>query len=1179
MAHLSLSLLGPFQATLDGQPVTDFKSNKVRATLAYLAVEADRPHPREVLAGLLWPDWPDREALANLRYALSDLRQVIGDRSAEPPFLLIARDSLQFNTASDFSLDVRAFIELTEPTLGLDKGTQDVSALEEATALYRGSFLEGFSLPDAAPFEEWALLTRERLSRQMSSTLHRLGAAYEERGHCEQAQSSARRQLELDPWDEVAHRQLMRTLALSGQRSAALAQYETCRRLLAEELGVEPDQETTQLHQQISDGNLRTPVSPARLPDVAAEPPPFLAEEPVEAERPVFVARERELAQLGAFLNLALTGQGRVVLVTGEAGSGKTALLQEFTRRAQDAHPHLVVASGNCNAHTGIGDPYLPFREILGMLTGDVEARWAAGALAQEHTLRLWNTLPFTAQALVDVGPDLIDTFVPGAALVQRASAHAPMGAAWLTRVQALAQHKQSAPPAPALTQSDLLEQYARLLQALARHVALLLVVDDLQWADLGSLSLLFHLGRQMMGSRVLIVGAYRPEEVAIGRDGERHPLQPVVNELQRAAGDIMVDVDQAESQHFTEAFLDSEPNRLALPFRERLYRQTGGHPLFTVELLRGMQERGDLVQDLEGRWVEGPALNWETLPARVEAACAERVGRLAQPLQAVLRVASVEGEDFTAEVVARVLGTGEREVVQILSRELDRRHRLVRAQSIQRLGAQRLSRYRFRHDLFQKYLYDKLDQVERAYLHEDVANSLEQLYAEQAEEIAVQLAWHFEEAGITERATQYLRLAGERAVRLSAYEEGIAHLTRGLGLLETLPLSPERTERELALQLGLGLAWLGGKGPQTPEAKEVFSRARELCQQVGKTSQLCRVLGDLSLHHYVRAEYPLARDLAQEALSLAEQEGDPLLVMLGHWHLGFVLFGLGEYATARSHLLQVISFYDPRQHHQPLMILRGVDAGPSALAYDACCLWCLGYPEQGVKRRQEALALAGELGHPFTMADVLCYGGCVFDQMRQDGQALQDNAEKLILLTRDKVSSWASTVRCFQGEATALLGHPLEGIARLREGLATMASMGVRCHLSSALRALAKAQAGAGNTEEGLATLTQALLSVQETGDHHWEAELCRLRGELLLVQGENAEAEASLWKGIEVARCQQAKSWELRATVSLCRQWQKQGRQEEARQLLAEIYGWFTEGFDTPDLQEAQALLQELS
>jgi DNA-binding SARP family transcriptional activator/predicted ATPase len=1179
MPHLSLSFLGPFQATLDGQPLTAFKSNKVRALIAYLAVEADRPHPREVLASLLWPDWPNREALSNLRYALSNLRQVIGDRIAQPPFLLITRDSLQFNSDSDFSLDVATFTDLIESALDPADGLADPSDLEKATELYRGSLLEGFSLPDAAPFEEWALLTRERLARQMSSALHRLTTTYTQRGDYEQAQSFARRQLELDPWDEAAHRQLMQALALAGQRSAALAQYETCRRFLAEGLDVEPAPETNELYRQISDGAFsgRAPFAPTA--DVPAKPPPFLDEQLVEVERPIFVARERELAQLDVFLDPALASQGRVSFVTGEAGSGKTALLQEFTHHAQLAHPDLVVASGTCNANTGVGDPYLPLREILELLTGDVEARWAAGAMTAEHARQLWNTLPLVAQALVEHGPDLIDTFVPGAPLAERATACSPGGESWLARLRELVQLKATRSVASAPQQSDLFEQYTRVLQTLSRQAPLLLLVDDLQWADLGSISLLFHMGRQLPGSRILIVGAYRPEEVAILRDGERHPLEPVVNELQRQFGGIAVNLDQAEGHSFLEAFLDSELNSLGRSFREKLYSRTRGHPLFTVELLRGMQERGDLVRDPEGRWVEGPALDWETLPARVEAATAERIGRLAQPLQRALRVASVEGKDFTAEVVARLLGTDERDMVQLLSGELDRKHRLVRSQAIHRLGSRRLSRYRFRHDLFQKYLYGKLDDVERAYLHEDVGNVLEELYGDQASEIAVQLAWHFQQAGVAEKAVHYLGQAGKRAVQLSAYEDGIAHLTRGFALLATVPESPERAEQELALQLALGIALVGPKGYASPEVKEAFSRARDLCLQMGKMSELCQTLGELAKFYYVRAEHRRARELAREELSLAQQSGDPLLAALSHWHLGFISFSLGEYTAARAHLGEINSFYDPQQHHHSFVLLGGSDAGPAALAYDTCCLWALGYPEQAEKRSEEAQALARELGHPFTMADVLSFAGCAYAAMRRDARGLTDSAEKLIRLADEKLPSWQCTATSFRGEALALSGQLAEGIAQMREGMAANEAMGTRCYCSGTLRALAQAQAAAGHIEEGLGTVTQALLSVEETEERLWEAELHRLRGELWLMQGARAEAEAALRKAIEVARRQQAKSWELRATVSLGRLLQKQGKREEARQLLAEVYAWFTEGLDTPDLQEAQALLRELS
>jgi predicted ATPase len=275
-----------------------------------------------------------------------------------------------------------------------------------------------------------------------------------------------------------------------------------------------------------------------------------------------------------------------------------------------------------------------------------------------------------------------------------------------------------------------------------------------------------------------------------------------------------------------------------------------------------------------------------------------------------------------------------------------------------------------------------------------------------------------------------------------------------------------------------------------------------------------------------------------------------------------------------------VISFYEPQQHHHSFVVLRGSDAGVSSLAYDACCLWCLGYPEQALKRSQEALALARELDHVFSLADVLCIGGCLFNRMRRDAQALKDDAEELMRLSKGMgFSNFSGTGTCYWGEALTRLGQVQEGMAQMREGMAARQSIGTRCYSSGILGALAEAQARVGQPGEGLATLAEALAMVEETDERYCEAELYRLKGQLLLAQGDDAEAEASFRRAIEVARRQSAKSWELRAAVSLARLWQQQGRIVEARQMLAEIYGWFTEGFGTPGLKEAEALLEELS
>jgi predicted ATPase len=1071
-------------------------------------------------------------------------------------------------------LDARLLLE--------KKAEQSIEEMIGIAGLYRGELLPGF-------YDEWVVLERDRLEAAYQQKMNLLLEGLIEAGQWEEALKWGEEWIRLGYGPEAAYRALMRAHAGLGNQGMVSASYQRCVEALKGELGLEPSSETRQLYEQIRRGELdQASPSSRRVAGLLQQQPPFLdAGEVRPIETPVFVAREGELAQLNKYLDLALAGQGRVVFVTGEVGSGKTALIQEFTRRAQGIQADSsagsgeapIVASGNCNAYTGVGDPYLPFREILELLTGDVEARWAAGAISREHAMRLWNTFPVAAQALVEAGPDLIDTFVPRGALLERAAIGGPIKADWVTRLDEHVKRKQTGLGTPSPQQSDLFEQYARMLQALARQVPLVLVVDDMQWADLGSISLLFHLGRRLGGSRILLVGAYRSEEIALGRDGERHPLESVVNELQREHGDITVHLGQAESKDFVDALLDSEPNRLGQPFREMLYRQTHGQPLFTVELLRGLQERGDLVRDSRGQWVEGPALDWERLPARVEAVVAERIGRLPQSLRYLLCIASVEGEVFTAEVAAQVQMTDERELLGRLSSELDRRHRLVRAQSIQRIDGQLLSRYRFRHILFQRYLYGSLDEVERVHLHEQVGTALEKIFGDQEHiaAITVQLALHFQKAGIMGKAIHYLHQSGERAIQLSAYQEAIAHLTTGLTLLMSLPDSPKRAEQELALQISLGIAQKADI--PDPEAEKAMTRARELCQQMGNITQLCQVVGELSIFPYVRAEYQKARQLAEEALNLAQEAEDMLMVALGQWQLGYILFGLGEYTAAREHLLKVISMYEPQQHHHPFVFLRGSDAGVSALAYDACCLWCLGYPEQAFKRSQQALALARKLDHAFSLADVLCYGGCLFNKMRRDVDALKDDAEELARLSEEMgFLSFFETGVCYKGEALTRIGQVQEGMAQIRQGLAARQSMGARCNSSGILGALAEAQAHAGQPQSGLATLAEAFALIGETDEGYYEAELYRLRAELLLMLGDETGAEASFEQAIQAARRQRAKSWELRATTGLARLWRKQGKVNEARQALAEVYAWFTEGFDTPDLHEAQSLLGEL-
>jgi ABC-type oligopeptide transport system substrate-binding subunit len=546
----------------------------------------------------------------------------------------------------------------------------------------------------------------------------------------------------------------------------------------------------------------------------------------------VFVARERELAQLQTFLDRALAGQGQVCMVTGEAGAGKTTLMLEFARRAQAAQADLLVAMGDCNATTGIGDPYLPFREVLGQLTGDVEAKLAQGAITAENASRLKHFLRAAGPALVEYGPDLIDIFVPGGALVTRVAGRLAQRTGWLDRLEELTGRKPGPPGDTGLDQSHMFEQYAQVLKAMAAQQPLMLGVDDLQWADTASINLLFHLSRRIRDSRILLVGGYRPNDVALGRAGARHPLEPVLNELKRYAGDVWIDLEQAkdtEGRRFVDALLDTEPNRLGEAFRQALYRHTRGHPLFTLELLRDLQERGVLIQDDAGSWVEGPALDWGLLPARIEGVIAERMGRLAQEVREILTVAAVEGEDFTAQILARVQELQERRVLRTLSQDLQKRHQLVREHGEVKVGSQILSRYQFAHALFQRYLYHELSAGERRLLHREIAEILEELYAGRTDEITVQLARHYAEAGQGEKAVDYLLRAGDRARAVYAYPEAIAHYQRALAFLR------EHRDYERAARTLMKLGLTYHIAFDFRQARQAYAEGFALWQRVGE--------------------------------------------------------------------------------------------------------------------------------------------------------------------------------------------------------------------------------------------------------------------------------------------------------------------------------------------------------
>lgn len=544
------------------------------------------------------------------------------------------------------------------------------------------------------------------------------------------------------------------------------------------------------------------------------------------------------------------------------------------------------------------------------------------------------------------------------------------------------------------------LDQFTRVLSHLSQHNPLVLILDDLQWIDGDSVNLLFHLGRRLSGSRILLLSAYRPEDVALGRQGRRHPLEGIIHELQISQGNIHLDLMQNKGVDFVEALLDSEPNQLHAGFRRLLHRHTAGHPLFTIELLRGMQLRGDIYRNKQGQWVEGERLNWDALPARVEAVIADRIAHLPEDYQELLKAASVEGEQFTAEILANIRAEEEQEVVQILSQDLGKRHRLLVAQSRKRIRGHNLSQYRFRHFLFQKYLYQNLDEVEKADLHGKMALALEAFYLQDLAanpEITHQLVRHFELAGMVDKAIQYYSESGKYAIQLVANREAITHFKHALQLVSTLPESEQRDWQTLALHLSLGPPLTATYGWAAPELALNYQHTEEFCNKMADDARLVPALWLLAVYRLGRSEHATVDRFVARLSSLAQKIGDPGLTCLADLQVSPLY--QGKLVKAREILTRASLPRDIDQQRS-LAYRYGMSPSVVALAYLGNCLWLLGFPEQATQRSQEACELAAEIKVPLTT----CYAlsrMCWQRAFAGDIEATRLQTRKLLQITR----------------------------------------------------------------------------------------------------------------------------------------------------------------------------------
>ena len=849
------------------------------------------------------------------------------------------------------------------------------------------------------------------------------------------------------------------------------------------------------------------------------------------------VGREQEVGLLVDRWEQAKEGRGQVVLLSGEPGIGKSRLT--YTLREHVTNEGSLLFEARCSPYYQHSALY-PLIDVLQrtlLLTRQDTSEEQIAKL--ERTLALFGmqeTVPlFTALLSLPTTPQ-----------------YPPLN---------LTPQKQKERTLQALVQ---------MMLAQAERQATVSVWEDLHWADPSSLEFLTLLIEQLPMANLLLVLTFRPEFTPPWKL-RSHISQLVLNRLGKRQVEVMIE-KVAESKNLSAEVI------------EQIRMKTDGVPLFIEELTKSV------IESATGGGAQY-TVPLQTIPATLQEALLARLDRLSTARQ-VAQLGATLSREFSYELLQAVSPLSKPELQAALSK-------LVEAEILYQRGIGEQSRYFFKHALIQDTAYQSLLKSTRQQYHRQIARVLEERFPDTKEIQPELLAHHYTEAGLTVQAIPYWQRAGQRAVERSANTEAIAHLTLGIALLKTLPDTLDRVQQELTLQIALGSPLMAVKGYAAPELEATYARAHTLCQQVGETSQLFAPLRGLCLFYLIRGKLQTARKLGEQLLDLAHRLQDFELLVEAHYALGDALQCLGEFIPAHEIFEQGIGFYDPYKHRS-LAFRYGQDPGVVCRSHSAFVLWYLGYPDQGLKRAHEALTLARELSHSFSVTFALGFVATLH-QLRQEEQLARECAETTIALSTEQgfpfFEAWGAGLK---GWVLAKQGQEKEGVAQISDSLVTLQAIGAEIIREWFLVLLAEAYRQAGQVSEGLRELATALAMMQEGGGHFYEAELYRLKGELTLqskVQGPKSqvekEAEACFLKAIEVARKQQAKSLELRTVMSLVRLRQQQTQNHESRntqheartrlneehRMLSEIYNWFTEGFDTKDLQEAKTLLDALS
>ena len=1115
---LQIQLLGSLSLHYLQQSIVHLPGAKAQALLAHLLLHLESPQSRQLLAYHFWPESSDAQARTNLRQTLHQLRQRLPEADS---FIQASNQTLKWNSQTSFRLDILEFGQcLNLAKLAEQKGNTSAQTgyLQQAVEIYGGDLL-----PEC--YEDWIIPKREQFHQKAIGALESLIALLEVDQDYDAAIGYGQRLLALDPLHEVTYRTLMKLHLARGDRASALRIYERCCSVFKQDLGIEPSLATRDTYQYLlQQDNLPAPTT-SHSPTLAESKSPSSA---VAVATPL-VGRNQAWAEVHATWRRTISGSAQLLLIKGEAGIGKTRLAEELVLYCQKQK--VTIARARCYAAEG-RLVYAPVTDWLRCLSAQIRL----------HSLEfVWLS------ELTRLLPDLFAEYpdLPKAQPLteswQRQYFYEAIGQAFK---RVLAPSEGMSPP------------------------SLLLVVDDLQWCDQETLEWLQYFLRLAAELPVLIVGTVRSEEV-----DEAHPLNGLVRSLHRdeQMTEITLDRLDFESTAALAAYVADYP--LAAAQAQVLFRQTEGHPLFVVEMMRANL----LASFVQAGSASAPAAGGKAvaedanhLPPKVQSVLTARLAQLSPETRQVTNLAAAVGRSFTLGVLHQASGEDEDAIVEALD-ELWQ-HRIIREQ-----GG---DTYDFSHDKLREVAYNSISDPKRRLLHRRIAQALETLQAQDLDAVSAQIAAHYEKAGLSSKAVPYYLNAAAVAQRIYANTEAIQAFRAAIALLQTMPVNPKRLEQELSLHTLLGVSLVAVQGYGSPEVKAVYEQARSLAQQL-EYAPSPPVIRALAITAIVQGDLRLALELGQHLLALAEAGQDGILAVEAHYVMGVTTFWLGDFKASRDHLERAIKRYRPECQQQHLT-LYAQDPNVICLSRLAFTLWYLGYPEDSMQVSRHAVTAARKLSHPFTLAYALTWTAMLHSHRRDIPLTAQYASEVIALSEEKQLGIWLHIGQMLQGWTRTYTedADDARGIAQMQAALQALETIGAEFLKPYFLSLLADAYGRMGATDHALDLIQQAFEAMEQSGEGWVESELFWRQGELLrLHQANSAEVQNCFERAIAIAQSQSIRLLELQATVSL--------QQDSHPALFPEVLSnWVYETLEsTPRerypliFQQAITLLQTLS